>query len=63
MELRWLVIHSSKNDGTHPSAFLDNMPGYIRVLQYADYSQRYIGGDTIKEWKDIPMVYQKNENL
>lgn len=53
MDFRWLRMHD--NDGTHPSAIQDSMPGYFRVLQFRE-EEGPMGERWWSEWRDIPIV-------
>ena len=56
IEFRWLRFHSNSNDGTHPTAMLDNATGYVRVLQYRERSSEQNRPPGFTDWKDIPIV-------
>jgi len=55
IELRWLRIHQNDNDGSHPTAIKDAMPGYIRILQFRVLKGPQ-GEQWWSDWKDIPAV-------
>lgn len=55
VEFRWLILHHNDNDGTHPSAIQDSMPGYFRVLQFRE-EKGPVGERRWSEWRDIPTI-------